>query len=250
VAEPWSDLVVIERRLGLPGPSLAEREPLLVFAMGFPRCPHGARCGFVGRVPDDGVRAVGVVGGSGPHVARAVHSRGWLARRSYPLSAVAVIIAVGANTDGRREVLGVAVGPSEAEPFWAKFLRSLTARGLRGVRHLVADSHNGLKTAAKKVLSTQIQRCRVHFMRNVLAHAGKRSQAMISAAIRTAFVQETKEAAHKEWRAVSDRLRIRFPKVADCMDEAEHDVLAYMSMPKEHWSQIHSTNPIERSIGR
>jgi transposase-like protein len=159
---------------------------------------------------------------------------------------VAVIIAVGANTDGRREVLGMAVGPSEAEPFWTKFLRSLTARGLRGVKHLVSDSHMGLKASARKVLATQWQRCRVHFMRNVLAHAGKKGQAMISAAIRTAFAQETKEAAHVEWRAVSDRLRERFPKVSDCMDEAEHDVLAYMAMPKEHWSQIHSTNPIER----
>ena len=168
-----------------------------------------------------------------------VREGGWIV-------SVAVIIAVGANTDGRREVLGMAVGPSEAEPFWTAFLRSLTLRGLRGVKHLISDSHEGLKAAARKILATQWQRCRVHFMRNVLAHAGNKQQAMIAAAIRTAFAQETKAAAHEEWRAVSDRLRERFPKVADCMDQAEHDVLAYMSMPKEHWSQIHSTNPIER----
>ena len=159
---------------------------------------------------------------------------------------VAVIIAVAANTDGRREVLGMAVGPSEAEPFWTKFLRSLTARGLRGVKHLVSDAHEGLKAAAKKVLGTSWQRCRVHFMRNALAHVGVKQRAMVAAAIRTAFVQETKADAHAEWRAVADRLRERFPRLSKLMDEAEHDVLGYMALPKEHWSQIHSTNPIER----
>ena len=159
---------------------------------------------------------------------------------------VAVIIAVAANTDGRREVLGMAVGPSEAEPFWTKFLRSLTSRGLRGVKHLVSDAHEGLKAAAKKVLGTSWQRCRVHFMRNALAHVGVKQRAMVAAAIRTAFVQETKADAHAEWRAVADRLRERFPRLSKLMDEAEHDVLGYMALPKEHWSQIHSTNPIER----
>ena len=159
---------------------------------------------------------------------------------------VAVIIAVAANTDGRREVLGMVVGPSEAEPFWTKFLRSLTSRGLRGVKHLVSDAHEGLKAAAKKVLGTSWQRCRVHFMRNALAHVGVKQRAMVAAAIRTAFVQETKADAHAEWRAVADRLRERFPRLSKLMDEAEHDVLGYMALPKEHWSQIHSTNPIER----
>ena len=159
---------------------------------------------------------------------------------------VAVIIAVGANTDGRREVLGMAVGPSEAEPFWTQFLRSLTTRGLRGVKHLVSDAHVGLKAAAAKVLATSWQRCRVHFMRNALAHVGVKQRGMVAAAIRTAFAQETKADAHKEWRAVADRLRERFPRLSALMDEAEHDVLGYMAFPKEHWSQIHSTNPIER----
>jgi putative transposase len=167
-------------------------------------------------------------------------------RESGRIVSVAVIIAVGANTDGRREVLGMAVGPSEAEPFWTKFLRSLTARGLRGVRHLISDAHEGLKAAARKVLGTTWQRCRVHFMRNALDHVAKKQRPMVSAAIRTVFAQETKEAAHTEWRAVADRLRDRFPKLSTVMDDAEHDVLAYMAMPKEHWSQIHSTNPIER----
>ena len=159
---------------------------------------------------------------------------------------VAVIIAVGANTDGRREVLGMAVGPSEAEPFWTRFLRSLTARGLRGVKHLVSDAHEGLKAAAAKVMGTSWQRCRVHFMRNALVHVGVKQRAMVAAAIRTAFVQETKDDAHKEWRTVADRLRDRFPRLSVLMDEAENDVLAYMAFPKEHWAQIHSTNPLER----
>jgi putative transposase len=158
---------------------------------------------------------------------------------------VAVIIAVGVNTDGRREVLGMAVGPSEAEPFWTSFLRSLTRRGLRGVKLVISDAHEGLKAATRKVLHATWQRCRVHFMRNAMAHAGPKQRAMVFAAIRTAFAQE-EEAAHKEWRAVADRLRARFRRLAELMDEAENDVLAYMTFPKEHWPQIHSTNPLER----
>ena len=162
---------------------------------------------------------------------------------------VAVIIAVGVNSDGRREVLGMAVGPSEAEPFWTKFLRSLTRRGLRGVKLVIADAHAGLKAAAAKVLSSTWQRCRVHFMRNALAHVGPSQRPMVAAAIRTAFTQETAEAAHQEWRAVADRLRDRFRKLALLMDEAEHDVLAHMAFPKHHWRQLHSTNPLERLNG-
>ena len=159
---------------------------------------------------------------------------------------VAVIIAVAVNTDGRREVLGMAVGPSEAEPFWTKFLRSLTSRGLRGVKLVISDAHEGLKAAAKKVLRATWQRCRVHFMRNAMANVGVKQRGIVAAAIRTAFVQETEKEAHAEWRVVADRLRERFPRVSVLMDDAEHDVLAYMSFPKLHWSQIHSTNPIER----
>jgi len=146
---------------------------------------------------------------------------------------VAVIIAVAVNTDGRREVLGLQVGPSEAEPFWTKFLRSLTRRGLRGVKLVISDAHEGLKKAASKVLSATWQRCRVHFMRNALAHVGAKQRQMVAAAIRTAFTQETPAAARKEWRAVADRLRARFPKLGELMDEAEDDVLAHMSFPKD-----------------
>lgn len=159
---------------------------------------------------------------------------------------VAVIIAVAVNTDGRREVLGMAVGASEAETFWTQFLRSLTSRGLRGVKLVISDSHEGLKAAAKKVLRATWQRCRVHFMRNALANVHVKQRGMVAAAIRTAFTQETEKEAHAEWRAVADRLRERFPRASAVMDDAEHDVLAYMSFHKSHWSQIHSTNPIER----
>jgi transposase-like protein len=159
---------------------------------------------------------------------------------------VAVIIAVAVNTDGRREVLGMEVGASEAEAFWTKFLRSLTSRGLRGVKLVISDSHEGLKAAAKKVLRATWQRCRVHFMRNALANVHAKQRGMVAAAIRTAFTQETEKEAHAEWRAVADRLRERFPRASAVMDDAEHDVLAYMSFHKSHWSQIHSTNPIER----
>jgi putative transposase len=148
-------------------------------------------------------------------------------REAGRIVSVAVIIAVAVNTDGRREVLGLEVGPSEAEPFWTKFLRSLTRRGLRGVKLVISDAHEGLKAAAAKVLNATWQRCRVHFMRNALAHAGTKQRQMVAAAIRTAFTQETEKAAHAEWRAVADRLRMRFPKLALLMDEAENDVLAH-----------------------
>lgn len=170
-------------------------------------------------------------------------------RQAGRIVSVAVIIAVAVNTDGRREVLGLEVGPSEAEPFWTSFLRSLTRRGLRGVKLVISDSHEGLKKAAAKVLSSTWQRCRVHFMRNALAHVGAKQRQMVAAAIRTAFTQETEKAARAEWKAVAGRLRGRFPKLADLMEEAEHDVLAHMAFPKEHWPQLHSTNPLERLNG-
>ena len=158
----------------------------------------------------------------------------------------AVIIAVGVNTEGMREVLGMAIGPSEAEPFWTSFLRSLTRRGLRGVKLVISDAHEGIKAAAAKVLIATWQRCRVHFLRNALAYAGKGQRQMVLALINTVFAQETQEAAIAQWRAVADQLREKFPKLADLLDESESDVLAFMSFPKSHRVQIHSTNPLER----
>ena len=110
---------------------------------------------------------------------------------------VAVIIAIGANTQGRREVLGMKVGASEAEPFWTEFLRSLTRRGLRSVKLVISDAHEGLKAAARKVISATWQRCRVHFMRNLLVHAPKGQRGVVSALVRTIFAQTSEKAARR-----------------------------------------------------
>ncbi len=170
-------------------------------------------------------------------------------RRGGRIVAVAVIIAVGVNSDGRREVLGMEIGTSESEPIWTEFLRKLTRRGLRGVKLVVSDAHDGIKAAVSKVLCATWQRCRVHFMRNVLAHAGKSGRRVVSAFIATAFAQETAQAASSQWRAVADQVRPKVPKLATIMDEAENDVLAYMTFPKEHRVKLHSINPIERLNG-
>ena len=162
---------------------------------------------------------------------------------------VAVTIAVGVNADGRREVLGMAVGSSEAEPFWLDFLRTLKRRGLAGVKLVISDAHEGLKAAVTKVLRATWQRCRVHFARNALAHAGKTQRRIVSAWIGTAYAQEDAAAAHTQWRTVADQLRPKVPKLAALMDAAEEDVLAYMHFPPAHRTKLHSTNPIERLNG-
>ena len=170
-------------------------------------------------------------------------------RQDGRIVSVAVIVAVGVNGDGRREVLGMAIGPSEAETFWTDFLRKLARRGLRGVKLVVSDAHEGLKTAVARVLNASWQRCRVHFMRNVLAHAGKQGRRVVSAFIGTAFAQNDAALARAQWRQVADQLRPRVPKLAALMDHAEADVLAYMSFPLAHRPKLHSTNPIERLNG-
>jgi putative transposase len=170
-------------------------------------------------------------------------------RQNGRIVSVAVIIAVGVNADGRREVLGMDIGPSEAEPFWTAFLRKLARRGLRGVKLVISDAHEGLKAAVAKLLHATWQRCRVHFMRNALAYAGKSGRRVVSAFIATAFAQEDAEAGRTQWRRVADQLRPQLPKLSQLMDDAESDVLAFMSFPKDHWAKIHSTNPIERPNG-
>ncbi|MEO8751774.1 MAG: IS256 family transposase [Casimicrobiaceae bacterium] len=162
---------------------------------------------------------------------------------------VATIIAVAVNAEGRREVLGMATGPSEAETFWTQFLRSLMRRGLRGVKLVISDAHEGLKAAAAKVLKASWQRCRVHFLRNALAYANKGQRQMVFALINTIFAQETAEAAHAQWRIVTDQLQAKFPKLAAMMIDTEHEVLAFLDFPKEHRVKIHSTNVLERLNG-
>ena len=170
-------------------------------------------------------------------------------RQAGRIVSVAVIVAVGANADGRREVLGMTVGPSEAETFWTAFLRSLARRGLRGVKLVISDAHEGIKAAVSKVLSCTWQRCRVHFMRNVLAHAGKSGRRVVSAFVGTAFAQDDAVSARDQWRRVADQLRPKLPRLAGFLDEAETDVLAYMTFPPAHRLKLHSTNSLERLNG-
>jgi putative transposase len=171
------------------------------------------------------------------------------AREAGRIVSTATIIAVGVNTDGRREVLGVATGPSEAETFWKGFLRSLADRGLPGVRLVIADDHKGLRAAAAKVFHATLQRCRVHWMRSALAHVPAKQRPAVIAMIKTIFAQETAQDAHAQWNSVAAALQERVPRLAALMEEAREDVLAYTAFPKEHWPQIASTNPLERVNG-
>ena len=140
------------------------------------------------------------------------------------------------------------IGPSEAETFWTGFLRKLARRGLRGVKLVISDAHEGVKANVSKVLNASWQRRRVHFMRNALAHAGKSGRRVVSAFIATAFAQDDAGAAQQQWRKVAGQLRTKLP-LAAFMDEAEPDVLAYATFPAAHRAKLHSTNPIERLNG-
>jgi transposase-like protein len=159
----------------------------------------------------------------------------------------AVVIAYGVRDTGEREVLGVDVGASEDGEFWKQFLRSLVERGLNGVQLVISDAHAGLKKAIQAVLGGAAwQRCRVHFMRNALARVSKKAQPLISATLKTIFAQPNQKRARKKAREVADALRRTHPKVAELLDEATEDVIAFMGFPQAHWRKIHSTNPIER----
>ncbi len=159
---------------------------------------------------------------------------------------VAAIIAVAVSTEGKREIVGLGLGPSEAEAFWSAFLKGLLRRGLKGVKLVISDAHEGLKHAIGKVLGATWQRCRVHWMRNALAHVPKGQHSMVAAALRLAFLQADQDAARQAWRQLADQLRPRWPKLAGLMDDSEHDVLAYMAFPAQHRTKLHSTNPLER----
>ena len=173
----------------------------------------------------------------------------WLDAIYVKLHEAGRIVSVAVNDQGRREVLGMAIGVSEAETFWTEFLRSLARRGLRGVKLVISDDHKGLKAAATRILNATWQRCRVHFMRNLLAHAGKQSRRVVAALVTTALAQEDAEAAKAQWRQVADQLRPKAPKLAHLMDQAEPDVLAFMSFPKAHRTKLHATNPLARLNG-
>lgn len=167
---------------------------------------------------------------------------------------MALVVAVGVTETGEREVLGLDVGLTEDGPFWTAFLRGLVHRGLGDVLLVITDAHEGLKEAVRKVfVGSSWQRCRVHFMRNLLSRVPKAAQQMVAALVRTVFAQPDKASAHAQLGEVAVSLEERFPRAAELLREAEEDILAYMAFPSEHWRQLHSTNPLERlmrEIGR
>jgi len=168
-------------------------------------------------------------------------------RQNHHIVSMAVVIAIGVRETGDREVLGFAVGASEEESFWMEFLRSLVRRGLRGVALVISDAHEGLKAALMQVLSGATwQRCRVHCMRNILAHVTQADKAMVAAALRTIFAQRHRTAAGTQLEVVATTMASRWPKAAELLRGAEEDVLAYMAFPMEHWTRVYSTNPLER----
>jgi putative transposase len=167
-------------------------------------------------------------------------------REGGEIRTVAVIIAVAVTTEGKREIVGLHIGPSEAETFWLAFLKSLVRRGLRGTKLVISDAHEGLKAAIRRVLGCTWQRCRVHWMRNAQAYVPKGQQNMVSAALRQAFIQPDHPNARQTLRHVADQLRDKWPKLGAFIDESEADVLAHMNFPAQHRVKIHSTNPIER----
>jgi putative transposase len=160
---------------------------------------------------------------------------------------VACVVAVGVTAEGERRVLGVDCGPSEDEAFWTRFLRDIVKRGLHGVRLVVSDSHQGLKAAIAKVLSDcQWQRCRVHFMRNLLSSVPRAAQETVAAFVRTIFYQPDHITAMAHLRQVAGMLRPRFNEASELLEDAAEDILAHMHFPKEHRRRLHSTNTVER----
>lgn len=158
----------------------------------------------------------------------------------------ATVVAIGLNTDGRREVLGMKVGHAETEAFWSEFIKDMLSRGLKGVRLVTSDAHEGLRSAIARRLPCSWQRCRVHLMRNLLSYVPKGKKDLVAASVRTAFAQPTQAEAIQQWRTVADTLRSAFPKVSEIMDKAESDALAYMGFPPELWAMTASTNGLER----
>jgi putative transposase len=159
----------------------------------------------------------------------------------------AVVIATGVRADGWREVLGFAVGDSEDGAFWTAFLRSLKARGLGGVQLVISDAHTGLKQAINAVLlGAAWQRCRVHFLRNVLARVPKGSAEMVAAAIRTIFAQPKADMVRDQLEVIAGMLGRQSVKVETMLREAAEDLLAFTAFPPGHWKKIWSTNPLER----
>lgn len=170
------------------------------------------------------------------------------ARVNHRVVSQAIVVAVGVSADGRREVLGMDVGDSEDGAFWTSFLRGLKTRGLGGVQLVISDAHAGLKAAIATVfIGAAWQRCRVHFMRNVLAVVPKGNAEMVAAAIRTIFAQPDAASVAEQFDDIATKLERMLPKVAAMMRDAKEDLLAFTGFPQAHWRQLWSTNPLERT---
>lgn len=169
------------------------------------------------------------------------------ARVNHRVVSQAIVVAIGVSADGRREVLGMDVGDSEDGAFWTAFLRGLKARGLGGVQLVISDAHAGLKQAIAAVFQGSAwQRCRVHFMRNVLSVVPKGSSEMVAAAIRTIFAQPDPDHVAEQFDVIAGMLGRQVPKVETMMRDAKEDLLAFAQFPQAHWRQLWSTNPLER----
>jgi putative transposase len=165
----------------------------------------------------------------------------------------ALVLAYGVHQSGYREVIALDVGEAETEAFWRSFLRGLVERGLAGVQLVVSDAHAGLKKAIAQVLGCPWQRCSVHFLREALGHARREQQPMLAALLRPIFNADTYEHARELAGDALERLRKPLPKIAELLEEAEEDLLAFYPFPTDHWRKLRSTNPLERvnrEIGR
>lgn len=168
-------------------------------------------------------------------------------REGRQVQSMSLVVAIAVNRNGDREVLGFDIGTAEDGPFWTSFLQSLTERGLHGVKLVISDAHAGLKDAIARVFTgVPWQRCRVHFMRNVLSQVPRKYQGLAGAMVRTIFTADTKAEARAQLNMVADQLSPRFPKAMDILTDAEDEILTYMDFPKKHWQQIYSSNVLER----
>lgn len=162
------------------------------------------------------------------------------------VESMAIVIATGANLQGRREVLGFDVIAAESEEGWAEFFKGLKERGLHGVKLVISDAHTGLKNAVRKVLKVEWQRCKVHFYRNVLVHVPKRSQGEVSEAMKAVFVQRDEKSAKTKAADLVRQFQSRFAKAMEIFEAGIDDVLSYLHYPQPHRVRISSTNPLER----
>jgi len=223
------------------------------------------------RKVDDLVRALGIDGISRSEVSRICksldeevkaflgreiegeHPYVWLdatfhkVREAGRVTSMATVVAIGVDDQGQRLILGAQSGPSEDHQFWLSFLRQLIKRGLKGVRLVISDAHEGLRQAIAKVITgASWQRCRVHFMRNLLSSVPRSAQDTVAAVVRTVFAAPDHASAMNQLHEVSKMLEPKFPQAAELLQEASEDVLAHMHFPREHRRRLHSTNPIER----